>query len=95
MVKDSDGLHQTEVPVISGIAASIQMKRARPVGPPAMPGPTQSADAVPEWLILFKGSRDLVKKEDKIVDDTGNAYAVEAPYWNSLGWNITARNYHP
>lgn len=90
-----DGLHETEVVVVAGLAASIQMKRARPVGPPVRMGPTQSADAQPEWLILFEGDKDLVRKSDKITDDLGEVYQVEAPYWNSLGWNVTARNYHP
>ena len=90
-----DGLHETEVVVASNIAASIQMKRARPVGPPVRIGPTQSADAQPEWLILFAGPRDLIRKSDKITDDQGEAYQVEAPYWNSFGWNVTARNYNP
>lgn len=92
-----DGLHQAEVPVIAapGLDAAIQLKRARPVGPVAQGGPTQSADEIPEWLILFKGPRDLIQKGDKIIDDLGIAYQVEAPYWNSLGWNLTARLYHP
>ncbi len=91
----ADGLHEDEIVVAAGIDASIQMKRARPVGPPVRIGPTQSADAQPEWLILFEGPKDLVRKSDKITDDLGETYQVEAPYWNSLGWNLTARNYNP
>ena len=91
----ADGLHEQEVFVAVDLPASIQMKRARPVGPPVRMGPTQSADAQPEWLILFEGDKDLVQKSDKITDDLGEVYQVEAPYWNSLGWNVTARNYHP
>lgn len=91
----ADGLHEEEVTIAEGIDASIQLKRARPVSPAIHPGPTQSADSVPEWIILFRGDRDLVEKSDKIVDDLGVAYMVEAPYWNSLGWNLEARLYHP
>lgn len=91
----ADGLHQTATPVISGLDASIQEKRARPVNPIVFPGPTQAADSVPEWLILFAGDRDLVRKGDKITDDLNNTYIVESPYWNSFGWNVTARSYHP
>lgn len=96
MAKDNtDGMHETEVPVLTGVDASIQLKRARPVGPAAQPGVTQSADAIPEWLILFKGAVGLIRKGDKIVDDTGIAYQIEGAYWNSLGWNVMARLYHP
>lgn len=92
---DGEGLHQSEVKVMSDVAASIQLKRARPIGPAAFPGPTQAADAIPEWLILFKGVLGVVEKGDKITDDTGIEYFIEAPYWNSLGYNVTARLYHP
>lgn len=91
----ADGLHETEVEIAKDIAASIQLKRQRPTDPHSFPAATQSADTVPEWLILFKGDRDLVMKADKITDDLGVSYQVEAPYWNSLGWNIVARVYHP
>ena len=96
MVQDAvDGLHEKEIIVVKDVAASIQLKRSRPVGPPVMSGPTQSADSIPEWLILFKGDKALVLKGDKITDDSGISYEVEAPYWNSLGWNLMARLYHP
>jgi hypothetical protein len=91
----ADGLHEQEVVVAAGLDASIQMKRARPVGPPIKMGPTQSADAQPEWIILFAGPSTLVRKSDKITDELGATYQVEAPYWNSMGWNVTARNYNP
>lgn len=62
------------------------------------PGPTDTNDALPTWNIftpLGAIAKGIVKKGDMITDDLGVQYVVEAPYWNSLGYRISARLYNP
>jgi hypothetical protein len=73
----------TEEPVADGIAASIQLKKDGRSPRAALPGDAH----LTEWRIMFKGARDLVQARDVITDDLGVRYQVQAPYWNSLGFN--------
>lgn len=80
---------------MSGIDASIQLKRNRSERAAAYPAATNSDDAMPTWSIYFKAAVGTVLKGDKITDETGITYIVEAPYWNSLGYALEARIYAP
>lgn len=94
----ADGFHQSEIPVLTDVPASIQLAADRSAGARVSPGPTDSNDAVPVWNIFIPaGAAELgvVRLGDKVVDDTGMAYRVEAPYWNILGYRLSARLYNP
>ncbi len=73
----------TEVPVASGLAASIQqVKEAR------QPGAGLPADVIRGtlWNIFIVQPRTLIRDRDVITDDLGTRYQVTAAYWNSLGY---------
>lgn len=94
----ADGLTQDEEVVAKSVACSIQLKRPRAGAAQAFIGPTSSNDAMPMWMcyiplkLLALGK---VHKGDQITDDQGDQYVVEAPYWNSLGYGLEMKPYHP
>lgn len=93
---DSDeGLHQGEAKVLGPVPANIQLKRDRAAQPISYPAPTNSTVATPTWVIFFQGPNGAVEKGDKILDDLGRSYEVDAPYWNSLGYAVEARGFTP
>lgn len=74
-----------ETTVASGIPASIQRKK---VGQKAMAGlPGDGNQSI--WQILFNLPIGTVNVRDVIVDELGVRYQVQAPYWNSMGYNCT------
>lgn len=93
-----DGLNQTETVVAANVPASIQLAADRSASTRITPGPTNTNDAQPTWKIyipLTALANGTIQKADKVTDDLGVVYTVEAPYWNSLGYAIEVRNMHP
>lgn len=94
----ADGLHQDHLVIGQDIECSIQLKRPRSGNAMAYPAPTAADDAVPTWMLyipLGALEKGLIEKGDQVLDDEAVAYVVEAPYWNSLGYNIEMKVYHP
>lgn len=91
------GLEPSANTIATGIAASIQLKRLKPLMTGAMGLPAASAanPGMSEWMIMFNLALGSVNKGDKITDDLGQTYEVEAPYWNSLGYQCECRIYKP
>jgi len=69
-------------PVLSGVEASIQLKRSG--GTPEAKLPADGDKS--QWRILFNASLGTVTENDLIIDDLGKRYQVKAAYWNSLGY---------
>lgn len=80
-----------EQPVARGIPASIQASSTGRISsaqtvPSAAPGPIHWKIFIP-LNALAKGT---VRDRDIITDDEGDRYQVEANYWNSLGYRLSA-----
>lgn len=81
-------LTSTETPVASGIAASIQLKKEG--APPTADLPGDVAKT-PFWVVFIPASAmalGVIQRRDIVTDDLGIRYQVQAPYWNSLGYNL-------
>jgi hypothetical protein len=76
-----------ETPVVSDVPASIQYAKSgmRPSG-----NIPDDIDKKTFWNIFFRLPEGIVNARDIITDDLGVRYQVNAPYWNSLGYKITA-----
>lgn len=90
-VKPYSGETPTNEDVIAtGLPASIQFKRERSRPDAGLPTDSFSRGG---WNILIPKSAaalGLIVERDVIVDDLGKRYQVVAPYWNSLGYNLSA-----
>jgi hypothetical protein len=88
------GLQQTsETTIATGIRASIQFDShgARPVSD--VPADSSGRSLWKVFIPLSAGiANGTIQKNDILTDDLGNRYQVEAPYWNSLGWNLRAES---
>lgn len=71
-----------ETPVVSGIAASIQMRKTAPKGDAGLPADSNKT----YWRIMFNLPNGAVRNRDIITDDLGIRYQVAGAYWNSLGY---------
>lgn len=78
---------QNETPVISGVAASIQLKKQGGSPEAGLPGDVAKK---PYWAIFFRLPNGTVQKHDIITDELGIRYQVDGCYWNSLGYNVLA-----
>lgn len=76
-----------ESPVASNVPASIQLDRAGQAAAASLPGDTAGRGF---WRVFFKLPEGTVLERDVITDDLGNRYQVTNPYWDSLGYNVTA-----
>lgn len=74
-----------ESPVVSGLAASIQLKNdGRDTGV-KLPGDGRAT----QWRVFFRhNDRSLVKDRDIVTSDLGDRFQVIGAYWNSLGYNL-------
>ncbi|BBL73206.1 hypothetical protein [Methylomagnum ishizawai] len=75
--------------VAEGVPASIQQIRAGSGNPAKLPGDAK----VPDFKILIPKravAKGVIKARDIVVDELGTRYQVMGPYWNSLGYNLTA-----
>lgn len=76
-----------ETSIAANIPASIQLERQ---GPAALAGVPADTIGRGLWRIYFKLPRGTVQERDIITDDLGNRFQVTNPYWDSLGYNVTA-----
>ncbi len=77
-----------ETAVVSGLAASIQLKKQGGAPEAKLPGDVAKK---PFWAIFIRrAALGVIRKHDIITDDLGNRYQVDGCYWNSLGYNILA-----
>jgi hypothetical protein len=77
----------SEVPVASGLAASIQFDKDKGASDAKLPGDARKTF----WKVLIPRSAaalGLIAQWDIITDDLGQRYQVYAPYWNSLGYAL-------
>lgn len=76
-----------EVPVATGLPASIQLNRERGKTEANLP-----ADGTKTlWRVFIPRSsatNGLIESRDIVTDDLGVRYQVLGPYWNSLGYNL-------
>lgn len=90
------GTQAKETTIMTSVPASIQLKRDKGSNVPSFPAPSNTDAAVPTWKIIIPSvALGVIKKADKITDDQGVTYEVDAPYWNSLGFQGECRLYKP
>lgn len=78
--------------IASNIPASIQL-RAQTTKPNTNLPQDVSNDTYWRIFIPKKAlAKGIIKKSDVIEDEEGNRYEVDGDYWNSLGYNILAKN---
>jgi hypothetical protein len=78
----------TETAVASGLPASIQYVKQRGPEEARLPGDSHKT----EWRVfipLAAIARGLIETRDIVTDDAGQRYQVIAPYWDSLGYQLT------
>lgn len=83
-----------ETPVATGLICSIQERREGSGNPVGLPGDGRQ----PQWYVFIPrgiAANGLIQSLDIITDDLGNRYQVVAPYWDSLGYRITAMTLEP
>lgn len=73
---------------LSGLSASIQLDRQGQHNQVGLP--TDAAHATVWKIFIPKSEAALgsIKTTDIVIDDTGVAYQVFGPYWNSLGYQL-------
>lgn len=77
----------SETPVVSGLDASIQLRREGTANPTGLPGDGKS----PLWDVLIplgQLAAGVVQDRDLVYDDLGRKFQVVADYWDSLGANF-------
>lgn len=80
-------LAATEIQVANNVQCSIQQKRDGQASSVKLPGDAKTT----YWrcLIPVRELKDgTVSTWDIVTDDQGSRYQVQAPYWNSLGYNL-------
>lgn len=80
--------------IIEGVPCSIQFRT--PETKTASPSP--AGTPVTAWYVFFPRTalaRGSLKQHDELVDQDGNRYYVEAPYWNILGYRPRVRMLEP
>lgn len=78
-----------ETVVITDIPASIQERKEAGNNPTRLPSDTK----VPtHWIFVPRGklANGTVKTGDIVIDDLGIRYQVASPYWDSLGYRMSA-----
>lgn len=80
-------LPSTETAILSGIAASIQLKKEGGRPESALPS---DASRKAYWTIFFKAALGAVQKRDIITDDLGIRYQITGDYWSSMGYSVIA-----
>lgn len=84
-----------EMPIASGLPASIQLKKERGKPDPNLPA---DASAKTFWTIFIPSAfapLGLIATNDIATDDLGNRYQITGPYWNSLGYAALAELLEP
>lgn len=79
----------SEEPIECKIPASIQGRREGQNNPVGLPGDGKT----PTWHVYIPKralALGTVNNRDIMIDDLGNRYQVIQPYWDSLGYRITA-----
>lgn len=78
----------SETVVVTGIAASIQLKREGKDNPVGLPGdasvPTHQC-----FIPLGALANGTVRGRDIVIDDLARRYQVIDPYWDSLGYRLS------
>jgi hypothetical protein len=92
---DADGLHATETPVAADVPADIQFKTSSSLRPTDFPAPTNSDAPVNVWKIFCQLPLGTIKKADKVTDDLGETYQVDAPAHNGIMYELICRDYKP
>lgn len=75
-----------QLPVASGLPASIQLKKESGALPTGLPGDVSKRTYWTVLIPLASAALGQIRAADTIVDDLGTRYQVTAPYWNSLGF---------
>lgn len=75
--------------LFTGLAASIQYKRAR--SRPDAGLPSDPDGSIAGWDIFIRRGVKLgdIRDRDIITDDLGNRYVVVGAYWNSMGFKLS------
>jgi len=79
----------SETEVACGIPASIQERKEGSQNPTGIPSDVK----VPSHYIFIprgKLANGTVRSGDIVIDELGARYQVQAPYWDSLGYRLTA-----
>lgn len=92
---DEDGLHATEVTVAANVPADIQFKTSSSMAGKDFPAPTNSDAPINIWKIYCDLPLGTVKKADKVTDDLGDTYQVDAPWHNGIQYELICRDYTP
>lgn len=91
-----DGFHASEVSVATNVPCNVQLKRDMGFQVPhAFPSSSNTDSPQPLWVCYVRLKIGTVQKMDKLVDDQGMEYQIEAVYWSPLGTQIEMREYKP
>lgn len=77
----------TETSVATGLPANIQRSNASGQSVHGLPADAQKT----YWSVFLprqSAALGLVEVRDIVTDDAGIRYQVQAPYWNSMGYNL-------
>lgn len=82
----------TETTVVTDLPASIQYFSTSIPNESGMPGNSYGRGRYRIFIpIEFGGIKSLgIQKSDTVIDDLSERYQVHAPYWDSLGWALSA-----
>lgn len=91
-----DGLHSEEVPVVYNLPCTIQLKRDMGFQVPhAFPASSNTDSPQPLWVMVCRTSNGLIEKMDKVTNENGMQFQIEAVYWSPLMTSIEMREYKP
>ena len=77
-----------ETPIVSGIPASIQLKKEGSAPPTNLPGDVSKRPFYLVMIPLAAVAFGIIKRQDIVTDELGNRYQVQSDYWNSLGYAL-------
>jgi hypothetical protein len=89
------GLTVTEEPIADQQPASIQWYSTSSSRAKDYPAPSDSDAPVNSWKIFVNLPLGTIKKGDKITDDLGDTYQVDAPYHTGIFYQLMCRDYTP
>lgn len=91
------GASQTVTVILSGLAASIQLKRDKGYGAPVgFPSGTNTSATMPLWEIFIPNvALGTILEADMVTDQSGLQYKTDAVQWTPLGVMLGCTPYQP
>lgn len=79
-----------ETSVVSGLPASIQLKKEGSAPDADLPGDVAKRPFYVVFIPANQVTLGTINRQDIVTDDLGIRYQVLANYWNSLGYSLLA-----